>query len=133
MAANLAVTGGAGQRYFSAALTVSIAMIVLAYLFVFPAFVALRIRRPELERPFRVAGGIGGRLAGLDRRDRVVAARRRCACCGRDSAPPTRTPRCLRASKGERLQFELLVLAPVALVARARVRLLPAGRADAES
>ena len=40
------------------------------------------------------------RVAHLHRRDRVVAARRRCACCGRDSAPPTRTPRCLRASKG---------------------------------
>ena len=52
-----AVTGGDGQKYFSAALTVSIALIVLAYLLIFPAFLALRIRRPDLERPFRVPGG----------------------------------------------------------------------------
>ena len=38
--------GGDAQQYFSAALTVAIAMIVLAYLFIFPAFVALRIRQP---------------------------------------------------------------------------------------
>ena len=65
MVAALAVTHGDGQRYFSAALTVPIALIVLAYLFIFPAFVApavLRIRR--LDRPFRVPGGIGGGLGG---------------------------------------------------------------------
>ena len=37
-----ALTGGDGQKYFSAALTVAIALIVLAYLLIFPAFVALR-------------------------------------------------------------------------------------------
>ncbi len=57
MVAGLAVTSGDGQRYFSAALTVAVALIVLAYLFVFPAFVVLRLREPGLERPFRVPGG----------------------------------------------------------------------------
>ena len=55
--ADLALTAGDGQKYFSAALTVAIALIVLAYLLIFPAFVALRIRQPELQRPFRVPGG----------------------------------------------------------------------------
>ena len=40
---------GDGQRYFSAALTVSIALIVLAYLFIFPAFVRLRYSHPDLD------------------------------------------------------------------------------------
>ena len=58
MASGFYVTGGNGQRYFSVALTVAISLIVLAYLLIFPAFVALRIRRADLPRPFRVPGGI---------------------------------------------------------------------------
>jgi glutamate:GABA antiporter len=58
MGLDLAVTGGDGQKYFSAALTLAIALIVLAYLFVFPSFVALRIKAPDLPRPFRVPGGL---------------------------------------------------------------------------
>ena len=57
MAADLAVAGRDNQKYFSAALVVSIALIVLAYLLIFPAFVALRLREPDLARPFRVPGG----------------------------------------------------------------------------
>ena len=52
------VTGGDGQRYFSVALTTSIALVVVAYLFVYPAFLVLRVRRPGLERPFLVPGGL---------------------------------------------------------------------------
>jgi amino acid transporter len=48
---------GAGQKYFSAALLASITLIVLAYLLIFPAFLALRRREPGLARPFRVPGG----------------------------------------------------------------------------
>jgi amino acid transporter len=58
MAADLAFTGGDGQKYFSVALTLAVALIVLAYLFIFPSFVALRIKEPRLERPFRVPGGL---------------------------------------------------------------------------
>jgi amino acid transporter len=58
MAADLVFTGGDGQRYFSVALTLAVALIVLAYLLIFPSFVALRIREPGLERPFRVSGGL---------------------------------------------------------------------------
>ena len=63
MAADLAVAGRDNQKYFSAALVVSIALIVLAYLLIFPAFVALRLREPNLDRPFRVPGGV--RMAWL--------------------------------------------------------------------
>ncbi len=53
MLAALVLTNGDGQRYFSVALTVSIALIVLAYLFIFPAFVRLRYSHRGIERPFR--------------------------------------------------------------------------------
>ena len=59
MVADLVFTGGDGQKYFSVALTLAVALIVLAYLFIFPSFVALRIREPGLDRPFRVPGGLG--------------------------------------------------------------------------
>jgi len=57
MLVDLWVTGGDGQRYFSLALTVAIVLIVLAYLLIYPAFLVLRRRRPDLDRPFRVPGG----------------------------------------------------------------------------
>lgn len=58
-----------------------------AYLLVFPSFLVLRRRRPDLERPFRVPGG--PMVAWLV----TIAAMgwttlRRCACCGRASVPP---------------------------------------------
>lgn len=59
MAAYLLATDGGGQRYFSVGLTVAVAMIVLAYLLIFPALGVLRIRLPDLPRPFRVPGGLG--------------------------------------------------------------------------
>jgi amino acid transporter len=116
MAANLAVTGGAGQRYFSAALTVSIAMLVLASLFVFPAFVALRIRRPELERPFRVAGGLGvAWLISIVATGWSLLVTLCLLWPGLGTGDPDAA---LPAGfEGQRLQFELLVLTPVALVA----------------
>jgi amino acid transporter len=60
MAADLYITGADGQKYFISALTASIALIVVAYLLIYPAFLALRLRRPDLERPFRAPGGRGG-------------------------------------------------------------------------
>lgn len=115
MAADIAFTGGVGQRYFSAALTVSIALIVLAYLFVFPAFIALRLSRPELARPFRVPGGVpvAWAISIMATGWSLLAA----LCLlwpgfgthDQDAALPA-------GFEGERLQFELLVLAPVVLV-----------------
>jgi amino acid transporter len=55
--AEVSLAGGDAQAAFSAALTTAIALIVLAYLLVFPSFAVLRARRPELDRPFRVPGG----------------------------------------------------------------------------
>jgi glutamate:GABA antiporter len=64
---NLAVTGSDAQKFFSAALTVSIALVVPADLLIFPAFIRLRYTRCEASRPFLAPGGRFGawRYTGL--------------------------------------------------------------------
>jgi len=57
------VAGDDDSRYFSAALTLSIALLALANLVVFPALVRLRRSQPDRARPFRVPGGPAGALA----------------------------------------------------------------------
>jgi amino acid transporter len=111
----LAITGGDAQRYFSAALTVSIALVVLAYLLIFPAFLALRALEPELERPFLVPGGrpVAWLVTLLSAGWSLLAA----ACLlwpGLGTAHPDAA---LPAGfEGERAAFELMVLTPIAAV-----------------
>ncbi len=113
MAVDIRATGGDSQRYFSAALTVSIALIVLAYLLIFPAFLALRLRRPDLERPFRVPGGQA--VAWLVTVSATAWSALAAVCllwpgfglADPDSALPA-------GFAGDRSTFELLVLAPIA-------------------
>jgi amino acid transporter len=50
MTAGLAGTGADAQKYFTVALTAAIAFDVLAYLLIFPSFVALRMRRSSWPR-----------------------------------------------------------------------------------
>jgi glutamate:GABA antiporter len=61
--AAFAVSGGSNSRYFSAALTLSVALLALANLIVFPALVRLRRSHPDRPRAFRVPGGPAGALA----------------------------------------------------------------------
>ena len=61
--AAFAVAGDDKGRYFSAALSPSIALLAPANLVVFPALVRLRRSRPDQPRPFRVPGGPAGALA----------------------------------------------------------------------
>jgi amino acid transporter len=111
----LIVNGDDGQRYFSVALTVSIALLLLAYLFIFPAFLVLRLREPELTRSFRVPGGrfgawvattltTGWALLGL-----VCVVWPGLGTSAPDSALPA-------GFRGERAQFETLVLGALVLV-----------------
>ena len=62
MLANLGVTDGDNQKYFAAALTAAIALIVLAYLIIYPDVPRPAPRQPGLERPFRVPGGDAGAM-----------------------------------------------------------------------
>jgi amino acid transporter len=115
MAAALYITSGDDQKYFSAALTVSIALIVLAYLLIYPAFLMLRLRRPDLVRPFRAPGGVASAwlITALATGWSLLAA----ACLlwpgFATGDPDASLP---DGFEGQRLEFELLVLTPVAIV-----------------
>jgi amino acid transporter len=130
MVASLWVTRGDGQQYFSAALTVSIALIVLAYLLIYPAFLALRLRRPDLERPFLAPGGrpVAWLIAILATGWSLLAT----ACLlwpGLGTGDPEAA---LPAGfEGQRLRFELLVLVPLAVVVAACALFQVAGRRPA--
>jgi len=115
MAAYLLATDGDGQRYFSVGLTVAVTMIVLAYLFIFPAFVALRIRRPDLPRPFRVPGGMAAAwLVSIMSTGWALLATVCLLWPGFGTADPNAA---LPAGfEGDRATFEWLVLVPVVAV-----------------
>jgi glutamate:GABA antiporter len=115
MAADLTVAGKDNQKYFSAALVVSIALIVLAYLLIFPAFLTLRRKEPDLDRPFRIPGGAraGYLVTALATGWSALAA----VCLlwpGLGTAhPDVALPAGFAAQRG---QFEFLVLTPIAAV-----------------
>jgi amino acid transporter len=58
--AAFAVAGHDNAKYFSVVLALSISLLALVNLLVFPALVRLRRIRPEPPRPFRVPGGTVG-------------------------------------------------------------------------
>lgn len=128
MVAYLTATDGDGQKYFSVGLTVAVAMIVLAYLLIFPAFVALRIRRPDLQRPFRVPGGLGAAwLISIVSTGWALLA----AVCllwpgFATSNPDASLP---AGFEGQRASFELLVLSPIAAMLPICAGLYVLGRA----
>jgi amino acid transporter len=109
---NLTVTGGNAQKFFSAALTVSIALIVLAYLMIFPAFVRLRSARPDLTRPFLAPGGRFGAwlYSGLSTGWSALAA---VFLLWPGLGMPNPDEHLPAGFAGARGEFELLVLAPI--------------------
>jgi len=112
MVVDLTLSGGDGQRYFSAALTLAVALIVLAYLLVFPTFVALRLKEPALPRPFRVPGGTGvaWAITGVATAWALLAAICLLWPGVGTSDPDAALP---PGFAGDRASFELLVLGPV--------------------
>jgi glutamate:GABA antiporter len=115
MAAYLLATDGDAQKYFSVGLTVAVAMIVLAYLFIFPAFVALRLRHPALLRPFRVPGGMWAAwLVSIMSTAWAMLATVCLLWPGFGTADPDAS--LPDGFEGDRATFELLVLTPIALM-----------------
>jgi amino acid transporter len=115
MAADLVFTGGDGQKYFSVALTLAVALIVLAYLLIFPSFVALRIKEPALERPFRVPGGmaVAWGITIITTAWSLLAV----ICLLWPGFGTTDPDAALPAGfDGDRATFEFLVLAPIGLL-----------------
>ena len=112
MIVSLWVTGGDSQKYFSVALNVAISLIVLAYLFVYPAFLMLRVRRPDLERPFRVPGGpVGAWLLTILATGWSLLATICLLWPGFGTARPN--DHLPAGFAGARLEYEVLTLAPV--------------------
>jgi len=112
---NLAVTAGDAQKFFSAALTVSIALVVLAYLLIFPAFLRLRYTRPELSRPFLAPGGRFGAwlYSGLATGWSLLAT----VCLLWPGFGMSHPDEHLPAGfEGARAEFEFLVLTPLVVV-----------------
>ncbi len=60
MVAAFQITGADSSRYFAAVLGLTISTTTISYLFIFPALIKLRYSRPEVERPYRVPGGMAG-------------------------------------------------------------------------
>ena len=132
MLAYLLATDGDGQKYFSVGLTVAVAMIVLAYLMIFPAFVALRIKRPDLERPFRVPGGMGVAWAvSIVSTAWALLASICLLWPGFGTSDPDAS---LPAGfEGDRATFEMLVLIPVALMLPLCAGLYALGRSPSKT
>lgn len=53
-------SGNNSNNYFKAVLGLAISTTTIAYLFIYPAVIRLRYTHPEVERPYRVPGGMVG-------------------------------------------------------------------------
>ena len=108
------LTSGSTAKYFSAALSLAISTTTISYLAIFPALYLLRRKLPDVHRPYRVPGGDTGAL--------IISV----LCFGwsalatlallwpglGQSNPDSQLP---SGFEGQRLQFELSQLIPLAL------------------
>jgi arginine/lysine/ornithine decarboxylase/amino acid transporter len=124
--AAFAVAGDDNGRYFSVALTLSISLLALANVVVFPTVVRLRRTRPDRPRPFRVPGSEAGVLAAAVLATGWSAVALAAALWpGLGTADPdAHLP---DGFAGQRLAFTLAELVPLAAVVVAAV-LLPRPR-----
>jgi len=115
---SLWVTGGDSQKYFSVALNVAISLIVLAYLFIYPAFLRLRSRNRDLDRPFLVPGGaIGAWLVTILATAWSLLATICLLWPGFGTPhPDDHLP---AGFEGQRVEYELLTIAPILTVVAA--------------
>jgi len=115
---SLWVTGGDNQKYFSVALNVAISLIVMAYLFIYPAFLRLRSPHRDLDRPFRVPGGaVGAWLVTILATAWSLLATVCLLWPGFGTAhPDDHLP---AGFQGQRGQYELLTIAPILAVVAA--------------
>jgi amino acid transporter len=93
---------------------VCIALLVLAYLMIYPAFLVIRYRSPRLGRPFAVPGGrpvawlVTGLATGWSLLATVCLLWPGVGTANPDAALPP-------GFEGQRWQFELVVLTPIAV------------------
>jgi glutamate:GABA antiporter len=125
--AGFTMAGDDNSRYFSVALTLSISLLALANLAVFPALVRLRRTHPDRPRPFRVPGGTPGALAASALAtgwSAMALAASLWPGLG-TAAPDAHLP---DGFAGQRLAFTLTELVPLAAVVVSAVLLVRLGR-----
>ena len=113
--AAFAVAGTDNGRYFSVALTLSITLLALANLLVFPALARLRRAHPHRPRPFRVPGGSAGALA-VSALATGWSAFALAAALWPGLGTPEPDAHLPEGFAGQRLAFTLAELVPLALV-----------------
>ena len=125
--AAFALAGNDNSRYFSVALTLSIALLALANLLVFPALPRLRRTHPDQPRAFRVPGGRAGALAAT-----ALATGWSAVALAAALWPGLGTPNpdvhLPDGFDGQRLTFTLAQLVPLALVLASAFLLARPGR-----
>ena len=94
---SLQLTSGNTAKYFSATLGLVISMVTFTYVLIFPAVIKLRYSHPDVERPYRIPGGMAvvwicGLLAA------AWCLLTTLAILWPGIGTRTRTPRCPRAS-----------------------------------
>jgi amino acid transporter len=111
--------GASADRYFAAALSLSIGAIALSYIAVFAALPRLRRTEPHVHRPYRVPGGEGGVwfVSGLAIAWTVVSL-----------ALLVWPPDLPAAFAGQRGTYELTQIIPLALLVVAGAMFAAAGR-----
>ncbi len=57
---SLTLTSGNAEKYFSATLGLVISMVTITYVLIFPAVIKLRYRYPDVPRPYLIPGGKAG-------------------------------------------------------------------------
>jgi amino acid transporter len=125
--AAFAVAGDDNGRYFSVALTLSISLLALANVVVFPTVVRLRRTHPDRPRAFRVPGGAAGVLAaGVLATGWSAVALAAALWPGLGTADPDlHLP---DGFAGQRLAFTLAELVPLAAVLVTAALLVRVGR-----
>jgi amino acid transporter len=117
--ATFSIAGSSAERYFAVALSLSIAVIALSYVAIFAAPVRLRRTQPDVERPFRVPGGmIGLRVCSALSLAWTIGA------LGLLLWPP-QLP---EAFRGDRATFQLTQIVPLALLVVCGLLFASAGR-----
>lgn len=119
-----ALSGGDGQKYFVAVLSLSIALIAIGNLAVFPSLVRLRHVRGADHRPFRIpAGRVGAWTCSLLATAWVIVALVAVVWPGLGGGAGLP-----EGFEGRRLEFELTQLVPLLLLAGAGLAFFAAGR-----
>jgi glutamate:GABA antiporter len=123
----LQLTSGNTAKYFSATLGLVISMVTITYVLIFPAVIKLRYKYPDVHRPYRIPGGTAG-LWVVGILTTAWAAFTTVAIIYPGigtSSPDSSLP---SGFAGQRLQYELSQLVPLAIMVLVGILFYALGR-----